>query len=214
MSDYKDQIDLDKLKSFIPKKYTDISILSFGKRGIVLKAKIDDKFVAIKMVRPESNAINTIFLEAKNLRQVNKLNIGPNFIESTDNFVVMEFIDGVLIKEWIEKSTRDEILGMFSVLFHQLFQMDKAGINKFEMTNPHKHIIVTEEFMPVMIDFERARNTIKPKNITQFAQYLTSLNILPILQSKGILNNPEKFKEAIINYSKDKQEFDVVEKML
>lgn len=210
MSEYSDQIDLSSLVSLLPNSYYDVSVLAFGKRGIVLKAKKNDLFVAIKMNRPESTANNTLLMEAKYLSEVNKLGIGPSLIETSDNFVVMSFIDGVRIDSWIETSSKEETLGMLSVLFHQLFKLDAVGINKSEMTNPYKHIIVDKELMPVMIDFERARFNLKPQNLTQFSQYLTSKNILPILQEKNILLNVDSFKNAIQKYSKDRKEFDII----
>lgn len=208
-----EQIDVSFFVSLLPKSYSDISILAFGKRGIVFRAKKDDVVVAIKMNRPQSNSSNTLLLEAKYLSDVNKLGIGPNLIEFNDNYVVMEFVDGLRIDKWIVDSTRDEICGMLSVLFHQLFILDKAGINKSEMTNPYKHVIIKKDLIPVLIDFERARFNLKPQNFTQFAQFLTSANVLPLLQEKNILLDVDKFKTAVLNYSKDRKEFDVLDFM-
>ena len=62
--------------------------------------------------------------------------------------------------------------------------MDRLGINKFEMHHPLKHIIIDKK--PVLIDFERARYTDDPKNITQFCDYLISESVLRIFKSKKI----------------------------
>ena len=213
MSEYSGQIDLDGLKKVLPDTYTDVEVLSYGKRGIVLKANDDGVVVAIKMHRPESKATNSLLMEAKYLSAVNALGIGPRLMDSSDDFVVMEFIDGLRIDEWINVSTKEEILGMLSVLFHQLFTLDNAGINKSEMTNPYKHILVKDDLVPVMIDFERARFNPKPQNVTQFAQYLTGGNILPALQEKGILIDVDRFKSAILSYSRSREQFDIISLM-
>ncbi|MBN1175362.1 hypothetical protein JXA48_01840 [Candidatus Woesearchaeota archaeon] len=210
MTEYKESIDINSYTKLLPDSYQEVSVLSFGKRGIVLKAKKNDLDVAIKLCRPESKARNAILMEAKYLGEVNKLGVGPKIIEFSEHFVVMEYIEGLRIDEWLLNSTKEETLGMLSVLFHQLFSLDKAGINKSEMTNPYKHIIVKKDLIPVMIDFERARFNPKPQNITQFAQYLTGGNILPILQEKNILLDVDKFKNIIQSYSKNKEVIDII----
>jgi len=49
-------------------------------------------------------------------------------------------------------------------------------VNKFEMHHPTKHILIKagkpSRKTVVMIDFERCRWTEKPKNVTQFVQFL------------------------------------------
>lgn len=210
MSDYKESIDLNSFTDLLPGVYQEVCVLSFGKRGIVLKAKKDDLDVAIKLSRPESKANNSMLMEAKYLEKVNELGIGPKLIDSNDFFVVMEYVEGMRIDEWLINSSKEETLGMLSVLFHQLFSLDKAGINKSEMTNPYKHVIIKKDLIPVMIDFERARFTPKPQNVTQFSQFLIGGNILPILQKKEILLDVDEFKNSIKEYSKTMKEFDIV----
>jgi len=82
----------------------------------------------------------------------------------------------------------------------QLLKLDKLKINKFELTNPYKHIIINKNNDPVMIDFERCRYTINSKNITQFLQYISSNNIKMILQKKKIIIKKEEVKKLSKNY--------------
>jgi len=91
--------------------------------------------------------------------------------------------------------------------------LDKLKINKLEMHNPHKHIII-ENNKPFLIDFERAYETEKPKNVTQFCQFLMSKKVRSILKYKinkkrliGLLkkykdNETEKNFNEIINHFK------------
>ena len=62
--------------------------------------------------------------------------------------------------------------------------MDLAGINKEEMHRPYKHIIITKKENPVMIDFERCRRSIDPKNVTQFCQFISNSRITEMLKNK------------------------------
>jgi predicted Ser/Thr protein kinase len=61
--------------------------------------------------------------------------------------------------------------------------MDRLGITKEEMMRPLKNVIVRNA-IPALIDFERARKTEKPHNVTQFCQFL--LNWRDVLRKKGI----------------------------
>ena len=80
-------------------------------------------------------------------------------------------------------------------------------MNKLEMHNPHKHIII-EKKKPVMIDFERAYKTEKPKNVTQFCQFLMSKRVQEILKwkisKKELIKLLKQYKknETEINFNK------------
>jgi len=55
----------------------------------------------------------------------------------------------------------------------QCFALDLMGVNKEEMTHPHRHIIVhrsTQRWRCTFVDFEKCASTKKPKNVTQLCQ--------------------------------------------
>ncbi len=197
------------LFTVVPADCSSLEVLAKGKRGVVFKALWNGKFVAIKTKRPDSEAHNVLLLEAQYLKKVNKLGIGPKLYEADDDYVVMDFIAGPAIGEFLEDPHNPQvaILAVLKDIFDQLFTLDKAGINKFELTNPYKHIIVTKDNKTVLIDFERARHSQRPKNINQFAQYLLSSKILFLLQAKDILKDEDKFKAALTQYQKTGKKF-------
>ena len=69
--------------------------------------------------------------------------------------------------------------------------------NKDEMHHPLKHIIITPSG-PVLIDFERCKETKKPKNVTQFVEFLC--RIKEELSKKGILINAENLRKLSKEY--------------
>ena len=109
-----------------------------------------------------------------------------------EDFVVMEFIDGMRIDEFLKMGSPDDIKSVLEEVFRQLQVLDKNNLNKFEMTNPYKHIIIKTDNQPVMIDFERARFAARTKNVTQFAEYLRKNKSL--LESKGLFFDKERIK--------------------
>jgi len=194
--------EITLLENKLPKSCTNIELFARGKRGVIFKAESNNKIVIIKVPRPNSDALSTTVLEARYLEKANELNIGPRLYSFSDDYVVMEFIDGVLIKDFFrdESILAEKIFFVLTHIFNQLVDLDKVGINKFELTNPYKHIIIKQNFEPVLIDFERARHTIRVKNVTQFSEYLTSKTILPFLQKKDLLLDVVKFKKGISDY--------------
>jgi predicted Ser/Thr protein kinase len=202
---------LDSSLFIVPADCSGLEVIAQGKRGIVFKATYKDKPVAIKIPRPSSDAPNTMGLEATYLKKVNKLGIGPKLILADEHYVVMEFIDGVRIGEFLANvtTTPQSIITVLNLVLEQLFTLDAAGINKYELTNPYKHIIITTEKTtgeekPVLIDFERARHAAKPKNITQFVEYLKSKPVHE--QLLGLLDY-EQLSQAMTLYQETKQPF-------
>lgn len=143
--------------------------LARGKHGVVFKGTYQEKKCAIKTLHPETTATFSVGKESYYLKKLNEYNIGPKLLYSDDEHVVMELLLGKRIDEFnlLERSDIvEEILRQCRVL-------DKLGISKQEMIRPYKHILVEEEpFRAVMIDFERSIRNNKPKNVTQFSDYL------------------------------------------
>ncbi|RJQ16988.1 hypothetical protein C4573_02915 [Candidatus Woesearchaeota archaeon] len=169
-----------------------------GKRGIV---HISGKY-AVKEKNPAS-AVNTLAHEAVFLKEVNKHNIGPKLYRFNNNKITMEYINGERIIEYMRKQNKKNILAVLKKVFDQLLILDKNGINKEELTNPYKHIIVRNH-QPIMIDFERCRKTDNPKNVTQFLQFLRSKKIEKLLQEKNIFFEKEKIEAIAKEYKKKK----------
>jgi predicted Ser/Thr protein kinase len=118
---FKESDDIDELKKLIPDTCTNIELFSKGKRGVIFKAKYTDSAsisccsidkksspseidVAIKIPLQSSKAQSTSLLEGKYLDKVNFFSIGPTVYDYNDKYVIMEFIEGELIGEWIKNN--------------------------------------------------------------------------------------------------------------
>lgn len=200
------------LKELNKHKIISVKRLAKGKRGIVFKGNYKGKEVIIKAKNPKSRASSTIIFEANWLKRLNKYNIGPKLYLTTKEFLVMEYIDGQLFAEYIKQNPKNKIIIVIKNIFEQLYILDQLGINKQEMSHPQKHIIIKNIIRdnakniiaPVLIDFERCRATQKPRNVTQFIQYLTSKNILVLLNKMNIKINKEIIQNAAKVYKTEK----------
>ena len=91
--------ELEKLKiksiSLVgPTTIGKIAILGKGYVGVVVLAKRGNKQVALKIRRIDSQR-NEMEQEAKFLKLVNTVGVGPKMIDSSKNFLVMEYLDGI-----------------------------------------------------------------------------------------------------------------------
>lgn len=167
------------------------SYLAKGKRGkIYLKGSS-----AIKQSAPLHVAN-----EVKWIRILNKKGIAPKFLSSSENSFSYKFVKGEFLPQWIEnQKSRTSVIKVLKDVLSQCRTMDRLKINKLEMHNPYKHIVVTKSAKPVLIDFERCYETKKPKNTTQFCQYITG-KLCSALSKKGIFLSRKKFTPLLKSY--------------
>jgi len=158
-----------------------MELFARGKRGVIYRDGND----CVKEKNPLS-AVDTLENEAEFLKLLNKKNIGPRFISYENGRLRREFVDGEHMGKFlVAESDRKKILSVLRQVLMQCREMDLLGINKTELTNPYKDILVASDGKAVMIDFERCKRSEKPKNITQFLQYIAKKS--PELAGKKIL---------------------------
>ncbi|MFH0797905.1 MAG: hypothetical protein V1906_00680 [Candidatus Woesearchaeota archaeon] len=175
-----------------------------GKRGIVYKTKYRGKDAVIKVENPNSKAFERIENEARWLKILNRHSIGPKFYKLENGSLIREYAEGDLILDFFEKGSKKKIIDCLRDIFLQCRKMDRLKVNKMEMHKPIKHILVGKK--PVMIDFERCHTTNKPKNVTQFSQFLISKQVKPMLLEKGLSFDTEEIIEANKGYKTNPNE--------
>jgi predicted Ser/Thr protein kinase len=186
--------------------YNKREFISKGKRGLIsVSTDGKGKKHCIKEKNPSSGASNRIQIEFENNKKLNEIGVGPkiHFYDGDKDFLIRDFVDGENILGWIgkNKGNKDIIQKLKKIIINILDQcrrMDRIGMNKMEMTNPHKDIIIDEKdtaLNPVIIDFERCRFAARPKNVTQFCQFLTKGNMRTKLEKNKIFLD----KENILN---------------
>jgi len=180
-----------------------------GKRSLVYTAFLSNKKVAIKVARKDIPVKRHISNEAKFLKILNKKKIGPKLLHSNKDSIIYEFVEGEKILDWIRKANKKDIKKTLKKIFEKCYIMDSLKIEKKEMHHPLKHILIKKNNVK-MIDFERCRKTKKPKNVSQFCQFLISKKVSDILIKKGF----KKIKKTTLiplvkNYKKkfDKESF-------
>ncbi len=201
----------DLLRRLEARQLEQIHYFAKGQRGMIYTAWLDQsKLVkthfaakkqikaAIKIKRPDSKAQQSIEHEVHWLKIVNKQGIGPKLLFYEEDFLVYEFVEGLFILEWIKLQDRSSIILILKSILGQCLILDTLGINKEEMHHPLKHIIITKDNKPALIDFERTVETNKPKNVTQFIEFICRIE--EELKAKGLKADKARLRELAKEY--------------
>jgi len=193
----------DLLRQLEKKGISDFKKLAKGHRGVIYIGKYAGRKVAVKIQRPDIS-VKSLQNEINCLKKINKYGIGPKLLFYSNDYFAYDFAEGIFIGDFIEKEkSRAKILKILRNVMLQCGKLDKLHLNKEEMQNPYKHVIVGKKI--TLIDFERCRYSREPKNVTQFCQYVISGKVSFFLNKKGIKIDKTKMIELARNY---KSKFD------
>ncbi len=152
-----------------------------GKRSEVFVGFMKKKKVAVKIS-------NRAEIEGRWLKLLNKKGIGPKLIKVKKDMLIYEFIEGRRIGDCLKDKSSKNII---KKVLRQCRILDRLKINKKELVNPYKHILINKSKV-VMIDFERCHKVDRGKNITQFCEYLMRNKILARKKITPLLKDYKK----------------------
>jgi putative serine/threonine protein kinase len=158
------------------KKVGDFQVLGKGTSAIIIKAFKDGKCYALKIRRIDSGKPNMRH-EAELTKSANNVGVGPILEASTENILLMEFVEGESFIDWLWKLGENQenkisLLAFLHRLFRQCRILDLAGIDHGELSRASKHIIVQRTLEPCILDFEKASLKRRVANVTSIAQFL------------------------------------------
>ncbi len=157
------------------KRAFDVPVLGKGHVGIVVGVHTDLGKGALKIRRVDADRAGMQH-EAEMLRRANAIHVGPRLFNVTENFLLMEFIEGTLLPQWVEalkgRGTRSRIRRVLRAILEQCYRLDEAGLDHGELSRAPKHIIVDADDRPHLVDFETASINRRVSNVTSICQYL------------------------------------------
>jgi putative serine/threonine protein kinase len=149
-----------------------VPILGKGFVGIVVKARLDRRTAALKIRRVDADRLGMQH-EAEMLARANAVNVGPKLIGASTNFLLMQFIDGNLLPDWLETPReRERARSILREVLEQCWRLDAIGLDHGELSKAPKHLIINRRGKPFIVDFETASLNRKPSNVTSICQYL------------------------------------------
>lgn len=166
------KLGIDAVEFVDGKKLFDVSVLGKGYVGIVIVAYKNQEKLALKIRRVDADR-SEMTREAKLLQIANSVDVGPKLIGQTKDFLLMQFIDGKLLPEWLESKASSQRIGrLLRQTLEQCWRLDMAGLDHGELSYAPKHIIVDAKDRVFIVDFETASIARTPSNVTSMCQFL------------------------------------------
>jgi putative serine/threonine protein kinase len=152
-----------------------VPVLGKGCVGVVVIALTDQGKVALKIRRMDADRTGMQH-EAEMLRKANAVDVGPRLLDTTENFLLMEFINGTLLPQWIEtlegKETKHRVRKVLRAILEQCWRLDETSLDHGQLSRAPKHIIIDENDNSYLIDFETASLNRRVSNVTSICQFL------------------------------------------
>ena len=169
-----ERIGVNALEFYGNKSVFDGGVLGKGCVGIVVVAYTIFGRVALKIRRVDADR-KGMFNEGKMLNKANGINVGPKLLDISENFLIMELVEGTHFPEWLELLEGIEIQSRIRLVLtdvlEQCYRLDEVGLDHGELSKAPKHIIVDAKDVPYLIDFETASINRRVSNVTSVCQY-------------------------------------------
>jgi putative serine/threonine protein kinase len=111
--------------------------------------------------------------EAKLLKLVNTVNVGPKLFDYSKNFVIMEYLEGQKIGDWIKSlngsGSAKKLKATIKTVLEDCFRLDQIGFDHGELSSISKHVIVGDT-KSTLIDFESSSTKRRVSNVTSITQ--------------------------------------------
>ncbi|HSB84027.1 MAG TPA: serine/threonine protein kinase [Nitrosarchaeum sp.] len=149
-----------------------LQILGKGYVGVVVLAKKRNNVIALKIRRLDSQRTE-MKSEAKLLKLANTVNVGPRLYDVSKNFLVMEYLEGDKIEDWILSlkgaGSAKKLKSLIRIILEDCYRLDQIGFDHGELSSISKHVIVGK-IRSTLIDFESSSVNRRVSNVTSITQ--------------------------------------------
>ena len=199
-----------KIKSILltgPTTLGKLAILGKGYVGVVVLAKKGNKQVALKIRRTDSQR-KDMKNESILLKLVNSVDVGPKMFAVSKNFLVMEYIEGEKISDWVNLlkgvGSAKKLKSTIKKILQDCYKLDRLGFDHGELSNVSKHVIVGKT-KSTLIDFESSSTKRRPSNVTSITQaFFIGSGIARKTQKIYKIPPKEKIIDALKSYKQEK----------
>lgn len=162
---------IDTIDAHGPETLAGRSILGVGYCGVVLRVLHQGRQRVLK-VRRDPAPQASLASEAMMLRRANMVAVGPQYIAHSDNFLLMDYIDGPMLVDWLKSPPSIEVIhDVVAQLIYQAYRLDQIGLDHGDLRCITAHALV-QSSGPVLIDFSGASVERRPANVTTLVQGL------------------------------------------
>jgi len=211
-----------KIKSILFTGHTTIGnlqILGKGYVGVVVLAKKKNNVIALKIKRTDSQR-SEMKSEAKLLSIANSVNVGPKLYDVSKNFLMMEYLEGDKIEDWILSlkgvGSAKKLKTLVRIILEDCYKLDQIGFDHGELSTISKHVIVGKS-RATLIDFESSSVNRRVSNVTSATQAIfIGSGIAKKVQRIYMIPQKQKIIDVLRIYKQEqtRRSFDAVLKIL
>jgi putative serine/threonine protein kinase len=178
-----------------------LSILGKGCVGLAIPVIYRKKIRALKIRRTDANRRH-MYNEVIMHSIANTVNVGPILMDFTDNFILMEFIDGMNIFDWLRSEIRgrDYVYQILVSSLEQCYSLDQIKLDHGQLSYLKHHLIISSKNHPKIIDFESSSMGRRTANVSSLVHNF--LWASPLYSKLGYTLTREK-KRKIIHLLKE-----------
>ncbi len=166
------KLEIDIIDFTGEKRIFNVSILGKGCVGIAITAYQHQERLALKIRRVDADR-SEMTREARLLERANSVIVGPKLVGQTRDLLLMQFIDGRLLPEWLQRKTSPQrIRRVLQETLEQCWRLDMVGLDHGQLSYAPKHIIIDGKDKVFIVDFETASVDRTPSNVTSMCQFL------------------------------------------
>jgi predicted Ser/Thr protein kinase len=155
-------------------------IIAQGRTSVILKL---DNYKVVKKLKPNATRKN-LAKEYLILRLLEPFNIAPRAFQLRDDELVMEYIPGKSLKDFLASESEEKKKKVLTKLVHRAAILDLLGIAHNQL-HIGKNVLVTEKLEVYIIDFEKATlGSSAAKNVGQVVGYYLYPQISPEMRQK------------------------------
>jgi len=150
-----------------------VPVLGKGHVGVVVAARFGGASAALKIRRVDADR-ESFAAEAESLETANRVSVGPRLLGASDNFLLMELIEGDYLHDWVgglQPSEGGRLRRVLRRLIEKARGLDLVGLDHGELSRAHRHVMVDGD-EPRIIDFESASTGRRVANVTSITQYV------------------------------------------
>jgi putative serine/threonine protein kinase len=143
--------------------------------SVVVKVIYRGKVAVAKLLRLDAQR-KDLCSEVEVLKYINRYGLGPRLYSGGDWYLIEEYIDGeylpAKLESLIDSGQHDDLKSLLRRILDKTYKLDVIGVDHGELSRADKHIIVSENYDPRIIDFESSSMSRRPRNLTSIIQYI------------------------------------------
>jgi putative serine/threonine protein kinase len=117
-----------------------------------------------------------------------KYDVVPKVYYYDDDFIMMEYLDGTLLGDYIRLHSTEEVIKVFLKVFEASHKLDLSSVDHLELSKPHKHVMVLRDGNVKFLDFESARISETPCNLCRvYSAYIHLIKRKDLTHVRGLL---------------------------